>query len=80
MDRPIETASSDIKDLYNRFAFHPASEMTGPMHAEVRDRCYALALSLQDMIPPGRHAALALTAIEEAMHWANAAIACDTKA
>ncbi len=71
--------SSEIKELYNRFTFHPATEKTGPIHAEVRDRCYALALALHELMPPGRHAALALTAIEEAMHWANAAIACDTK-
>lgn len=33
---------------------------------------------LERNLPPGRHASLALTALEESMHWANAAVACDT--
>jgi hypothetical protein len=66
-------------DLKNRFSFHPATDITGPQHEEVRDRCYALALWLSENTPVGRHQALALTSIEEAMHWGNAAIACDTQ-
>jgi hypothetical protein len=62
-------------DLRNRFEFHPATEVTGPMHAEVRDRCYALALTLVNVVPAGRELALVLTKIEEAMMWANAGIA-----
>ena len=65
-------------DLHNRFDFHPATDVTGPLHAEVRDRCYALALSLVDLLPEGREQALVLTKIEEAMMWANAAIARHT--
>ena len=64
-------------DLANRFAYHPATGVTGPQHAEVRERCYELAVWLDQNTPPGRHQSLALTAVEEAMHWANAAIACD---
>lgn len=65
-------------DLHNRFVFHPATEITAPLHAEVRDRCYALALSMRDLLPPGREQALVITKIEEAMMWANAAIARHT--
>ena len=64
--------------LRNSFIFHPATEATGPRHQEVRDRCYALALWVADNTPPGRHQALALTFIEQAMWAANSAIACDT--
>jgi len=62
-------------DLYSRFSFHPATTITGPMHAEVRDRAYAFALAMRDLVPPGRELSLALTKIEEAMMWSNAAIA-----
>lgn len=62
-------------DLNNRFAFHPASDSTGPQHAEVRRQCFVLAEFLVASIPPGREASLAITAIEESMMWANAAIA-----
>jgi hypothetical protein len=67
-----------IEDVRNRFLFHPATDDTGPMHDEVRTRCLALAESLLIIMPPGRHASLALTTLEETMHWANAAIACDS--
>jgi hypothetical protein len=62
-------------DLTNRFGFHPADDVTGPMHSEVRDRCYALAVSLSSMMPLSREASLCITRLEEAMMWANAAIA-----
>lgn len=62
-------------DLRNRFEFHPATEVTGPLHGEVRDRCYALALSLVELVPAGREQSLLVTKIEEAMMWANAGIA-----
>jgi hypothetical protein len=65
-------------DLHNRFTFHPATEWTAPMHQEVRDRAYAFALAMRDLVPPGRELSLTITKIEEAMMWANAAIARDT--
>ncbi|AXH46841.1 hypothetical protein I5G67_gp003 [Mycobacterium phage Aminay] len=42
----------------------------------VRSACRQLAHDVDELIEPGRQKALALTAIEEAMHWALAAIAC----
>ena len=66
--------------LRGRFAFHPAnSEKRRAQHQEVRERCYALALAMNELVPSGRHAALGLTALEEAMHWFNAALACDSQ-
>jgi hypothetical protein len=62
-------------DLRNRFDFHPADHVTGLLHTEVRDRCYALAVSLVDLMPDCREAALAVAKLEESMMWANAAIA-----
>ena len=62
-------------DLNNRFAFHPATGVTGDQHAAVRGQCFALAASLVATLPPGRETSLAITALEEVMMWSNAAIA-----
>ena len=62
-------------DLRHRFAFHPGNEVTAPQHAEVRDRCYALALAMIELLPEGRELALMITKIEEAMMWGIAGIA-----
>lgn len=62
----------------NDFGFHPATAVTGPMHDEVRLLCRTLAHELNELLPEGRHKSLAFTKLEEVMHRANAAIACDT--
>lgn len=59
------------------FSHHPPA--TGEriaQHEAVRAACKDLAHTLDRIVPPGRHKALARTAVEEAMHWANAAVAC----
>ena len=61
------------EELETRFAFHPATEETGPKHDEVRRHCLILAGTL--IAPECREQSLAITALEEAMMWANAAIA-----
>ena len=65
----------DQADLDNRFNFHPATDVTGPKHEEVRTRMRVLAQALTLLVPPGRELSLAITAMEEAMMWANAGIA-----
>lgn len=61
-----------------RFRFHPATPATGPAHDAVRQATAAYAAALAAVVPAGRHRALALTAAQESMMWANAGIACDT--
>lgn len=68
------------QEIDRRFGFHPATDVTGPMHDKVRADCAALARSIVDLTPRSREQSLAITALEEAMMWANAAIArphCD---
>jgi hypothetical protein len=62
-------------ELEHRFKFHPATAVTGPLHANVRNTLLDVAAVLSDTIPPGREQALFVTKLEEAMMWANAAIA-----
>ncbi|MFM9261467.1 hypothetical protein ACKAMS_22780 [Rhodococcus sp. 5A-K4] len=63
-------------DIDNRFDFHPATtaEKRGE-HGSIREACKALAHDLDAKVPPGREKSLALTNLEQAMFWANAAIA-----
>lgn len=76
-DLAMSTTPRPIRadDLAHRFQFHPATEQTGPQHDRVRFVCAEAAEALVRLVPPGREASLAITALEEAMFWANAAIA-----
>lgn len=63
------------EDLENRFNYHPAGVVKGYQHTAVRAACFELAEDLNNWLPEGREKALAITKLEEAMFWANAAIA-----
>ena len=54
---------------------HPA---TVRAHEAVRTAAEAFAEVIADYVPAGRHRAMAITSVQEAMWAANAAIACDT--
>lgn len=66
------------EDIENNFGFHPATPVTGPMHDEARLLIRTLAHDLNELVPEGRHKSVMFTKLEEVMHRANAAIACDT--
>lgn len=66
------------EQVLDRFRFHPATASTGPAHQHIRDLFGSLAGHLLECVPPGRHQSLALTSLQEAMMWANAAIAIDS--
>lgn len=66
-------------EIARRFMFHGATPATGPKHDEVRQRLRTLALWLLDDLPPCRERSLALTKLQEAMMFANAAIAIHTE-
>lgn len=64
------------EDLDNRFAFHPASTPERrDAHESVRAAARVLADAINELVPPGREQATALTKTEEAMYWANAGVA-----
>jgi hypothetical protein len=65
-----------LKDLANRFGYHkPQDEQTVEAHEAVREIMMGAADEVSSLCPPSRELALALTKLEEAMFWANAAIA-----
>ena len=70
-----EITEATRKDLEHRFKHHPPIGDKVQRHEAVRGNCMALAFTLVEMAPAGRELSLALTKLEEAMMWANAAIA-----
>lgn len=62
-------------DLAHRFDYHRPDAERVQRHERVREGCKRLALLLDEIVPPGRELASALTSLEQAMFWANAGIA-----
>jgi hypothetical protein len=64
------------EDIENRFAYHkPGSDETIEKHQLVRQEMALGADLFNNMLPECREKSLAITKLEEAMFWANAAIA-----
>lgn len=63
-------------DIAHRFAFHAATtDEKRDAHTSIRQACRRLADQLNEQIPEGREKSLAITHVETAMMWANAALA-----
>lgn len=76
MDEPVTFHTPDsTADIDHRFNFHPADVARSAQHSKTRAACAELAHQLDRELPAGREKALALTQLEQAMFWANAAIA-----
>jgi hypothetical protein len=66
----------DQDDLNNRFTYHPPKGDDLPARYEaIRNEGLSLAMVINGLAPDSREKSLAITAIEEAVMWANAAIA-----
>lgn len=63
------------KDLENRFTYHAPKEGQPQRYTELRDAAKHLAYIIKLGTPQSREQSLALTKLEEAVFWANAAIA-----
>ncbi len=63
-------------ELTNRFRYHPADTLRRQQdHEDVRAEMLSAALFFNARLPEGREKSLAITKLEEAMFWANAAVA-----
>lgn len=56
-------------------SFHPADKEKQEQHEAVRNVTRVCAAGLLELCPESRELSLALTALQDAMMWANAAIA-----
>lgn len=63
-------------DVDKRMGFHPAdTDLKREAHGLLRDLAKAHAKAVMDLLPAGREKLLVLTSLEEALMWANAAVA-----
>jgi hypothetical protein len=71
-----ETMIADVKDLRTRFTYHPPREDAQREFYETwRVVVHHTAAGLLQRLPPSRERSLALTKLEEAVMWGNAAAA-----
>jgi hypothetical protein len=62
-------------DLSNRFDYHAPDEEKVGRHERTRDTLHVATAKICTELPEGREKSLFITKMEEAMFWANAAIA-----
>lgn len=68
-------STADLERIDNNFTYRSPKDDQTVRYALLRDTGKALAKMFLKLCPPSRELALALTKIEEAIMWANAAIA-----
>lgn len=62
-------------DLEKRFTYHPPKADQPPRYEAIRKTAKDFAELINDLCPESREKSLALTKLDEAVMWANAAIA-----
>lgn len=65
----------NIERIENNFRYHPPTGTQAKRYETIRDGAKTLALIINELTPASREQSLAFTALEEAVMWANAAIA-----
>ena len=65
----------DIPELNARFTYHAPKEGQPEKYTRLRETAKDFAMKILEWVPESREQSLAITAIEEAIFWANAGIA-----
>lgn len=65
----------DEKEMQIRFTYHAPKDDQPIRYVNIREQGFAMASMINDSCPESREKSLAFTALEEAVMWANAAIA-----
>jgi hypothetical protein len=68
-----------VEDLANRFTHHAPNLDQIKRYQAIRDNALVTATVINELAPESREKSLALTKLEEAVMWANAAIARNEK-
>lgn len=75
----LEAGSDVFEKWQTRFdqdyVYHAPTPEQVERYQRLRDQAKAYAWAIAEMVPPSREQSLALTNLEQAMMWANAAIA-----
>lgn len=75
MNYPITDASR--KELDNSYTYHAPKDDQADRYVIIRDTAKELAMVIIQACPPSRERSVALTNLEQAVMWANKAIACN---
>lgn len=67
--------SKRVKEIIDIFTYHKPTEYQVPKYEAIREIAKEFALFVEDQCPDSREKSLAITAIQESVMWANAAIA-----
>lgn len=65
----------EATDILNRFTYHAPKDGQAQTYEGIRFRVREVAEHINDVAPDSREKSLAITALEEAVFWANAAVA-----
>jgi hypothetical protein len=68
-------SEKDLKNLENNFKYHAPKDGQPEKYEAIRAEAKGLAGVMMAFCPPSRELSLALTNLEQAVMWANAAIA-----
>ena len=82
MGRVVYVPKNEVTDMLERnFTYHPpiADKQQAEKYEALRDNFKTLAYEIVNNTSPSREQSLALTNLEQAMFWANAAIARNEK-
>lgn len=69
----------DEKQLKDIFSYHMPITDQAVRYESLRYQAFCLSLKIQDFCPESREKALAITNLQQAIMWANAAIAINEK-
>lgn len=67
--------SNDFNRLVDRFSFHPAKDGQPERYSEIRNQGYHFSVFLERNCPGSPELTMAINHIDQAVMWANAAIA-----
>ena len=63
------------EEIEKRFTYHPPQPGQPALYEQIRYTAKELAITICSLTPESREQSLAITALEESVMWANAAIA-----
>lgn len=73
---PMElSVRQEVAAWADRMGYHKATEVTVPIHRDLRAMFIEVAEQIVLKVPAGRERALSLTALQESLMWANASVA-----